>query len=359
MGTDNEHTEILLIQVAELVNILMDTFASGEIGDSDMATVAQGLERYVQQVEQIATTAGAGEWMGLYNICVLYQAALVPLVGNPEALSEPLLVLLESWPSLVMSYLEAPGSPDASAALIECLQDPAWIAPLQADEVEILKDILAEQAAGAPISADGEVYEDTVLSDDIFDTDSPMAEDMAAEAIHTEPDSLAFDHDDEETDAFAPFQSHQPTDEAAHLEDAGTQQEAEAPISEIDHEDAGIGLSEDSFDVTPPVADEVVTAEAPDESDALAFDNGFEESEGFGESGGFDMQEELPSELAEADSVHSSESEALATPTDDEEDTSSPQSVEADELNATAKELISLLSFEVSQFAAQNRSRRC
>ncbi len=231
MGTDNEHTEILLTQVAELTNILMDTFASDAIGDSDMETVTAGLERYVQQVEQIAATAGAGEWMGLFNICVLYQAALVPLVGNPDALSEPLLMLLESWPTLVMSYLENPGSPDASEALIECLQDPSWIAPLQADEADMLKGILAEQTAGTPIPMQSEDSEDTTLSDNLFETDlteeveqtiehdafssdaifqtdSPVAEDVVAEDV-TEPDSLAFGDDHAEVDTSSPFEDQE------------------------------------------------------------------------------------------------------------------------------------------------------
>ncbi len=262
MSTDNEHTDIIQSQVAELMNILMAIFDSDEIDTFDMATLAQGLEGYVQQVEQIATTAEAGGLMGLYNICVLYQAALVPLIGNSDALSEQVLILLESWPSLVMSYLEAPDSPDISSALIEHLQEPAWLTPLEADEAEILKVMLAEPAPEALTAAD----------------DPPLE------------DALAFDHRFEEANGF------------------------ELPPVETDVIDTH-------------VSDKTFLSD--DANDALLSER---EEEGVTPDGS------------------SGETEALMMPPE-EEDASAWHVTENNELDATTKELISLLSFEVSQFA--------
>ncbi len=410
MGTDNEHIEVLVTEVAELINILMDTFASDETGDLDLVTVAQGLERYVQQVAQVATIAEAGQWMGLYNICVLYQAALVPLVGNPEALNEPLLMLLESWPSHVMTYLETPSNPGASSALIECLQDPNWIAPLQADEAAILKDILAEQAAGAPIPAESEIREEMALSDHIedtaalgvddspaqdesdgvFGTNSPTDEGTALESLPIEPEALAFDLGTETVDASTSFQDEQPTVESAPLDDIFALQELEASIPESGSEDSDMVWHEDIVDPGPLAADEAVIAETPgasdglafddsfqanegiaetaDDADALAFDNSFEAANDVVESDEFDMQETLPDPLAEtapidADSalepetleavetVQPIESEVLETARMEGE-AALQEDVEVEELDNTAKELIALLSFEVSQFTA-------
>jgi len=207
MSTDNECTDILRTEVAELINILMATFASDEIASDDMTIVALGIERYEQQVEQIATTAEIGDWLGLYNICVLYQATLVPLVSHPESLSEQVLMLLESWPSLVMSYLEAPGSPDTSSTLIEHLQDPAWMAPLQTDEAEILKEILATQVSGGSIPADEAFREARTWSEDSFDTAAPMAEATVAENLPITPDELPLEHGFEETDGYETSQT--------------------------------------------------------------------------------------------------------------------------------------------------------
>ena len=172
MSSDYEHTETLRTQVAELIDILMAMLTSDDIATCDPATVAQGLERYMQQVEQIAATASTSEWLGLYNICVLYQGALIPIISNPNALSVDALMLLESWPALVMGYLDAPGSPDASAMLIEHLQDPAWAAPLPADEAEILQEILVAQAPSPAPPAEAATAEDPELSHDLGDDDA-------------------------------------------------------------------------------------------------------------------------------------------------------------------------------------------
>ena len=80
MSTDNEQIDILHAQVVELIDILMTSLASEEVDACDLGTA---LQRYRQQVEQIATTAETLAWTGLHNICVLYQAALVPLISNP------------------------------------------------------------------------------------------------------------------------------------------------------------------------------------------------------------------------------------------------------------------------------------
>lgn len=220
MSTESEHTDLLQAQVAELINILMTMFALDEADTCDGATLAQGLEPYVQQVERIAATAEAGEWQGLYNICVLYQAALVPLLSNPEALGEETLMLLESWPPLVMSYLEAPENPDTSSALAEHLQAPAWMAPLEADEAEILKAMLADAVPEAPAAADSVPLEDAFAFDHGFEEYTPFSSDhdtlvsevqegFAADGLPSEPEALAMPVGEGET---APDPSEDPSE---------------------------------------------------------------------------------------------------------------------------------------------------
>jgi chemotaxis protein histidine kinase CheA/ActR/RegA family two-component response regulator len=283
MSTDHEHTDSLRAQVAELIDILMSMLASDETDTCDMATIAQGLERYMQQVERIAITAEAGEWMGLHNICVLYQATLAPLISNPDALSEQILMLLESWPSLVMSYLEAPGSPDTRSTLIEHLQDAAWMAPLQADEAEILKDILAEQVSETSILADAAPLDDGAWREDIFDTVAPMREEAIAGDLPTDPDGLAFDHRFEESDGLE-----------------SSQVEVEAVDALFNRDDAEGLLASEGQETFAPYS--------PSESEAR---------------GMLDVEEEVAVR----------------------------HDAETNECDTAARELLSLLSLEVSQFA--------
>ena len=189
MSTDYEHMETLRAQVAELIDILMAMFTTDDIATCDMAAVADGIERYIQQVEQIADTASTGEWLGLHNLCVLYQGILIPVAGDPNALSEDTLMLLESWPALVMSYLDAPGDPDASAMLVEHLQAPTWAASLPTDEAEFLKALLdaktvvpadtatAEDSGWSPDIGDPAPFsEEGAFCDDVFESDAPTIE---------------------------------------------------------------------------------------------------------------------------------------------------------------------------------------
>src|SRR5262245_49765477 len=131
MSTANDNFTELVTQVAALIDILLETFAADdsdtdEVGDIDNTDiVAQGLERYALQVESIARMAESGEFMGLSHVCRRYQRALERLASCREALSEPVRLALEEWPTLVMAYLEAPTDTEASAVLVAHLQNPA------------------------------------------------------------------------------------------------------------------------------------------------------------------------------------------------------------------------------------------
>ncbi len=294
MSIDNERTEILKVQAAELIDILMSMFDSDDVDASQMATIAQGLERYVRQVEQMATTAEAIEWMGLYNICVLYQTALVPIASNPEVIDEQTIMLLETWPSLLIHYLEAPGSPETSSALIEHLQQPAWIAPLPEDEAEILKVMLADIVPETPtsesvdVSIEIETPIDASVDVPIATGDTPRIDETLIEDPTPPADTFA------ESDTFS---------------------DDHAPEADVGFEPSTI---------------ETELAEA-----AFISDDSH-------------LVSEFLEQLAPDDAPREPESPAIPSAA---EETSASQGADEPELDATARELISLLSFEVSQFA--------
>ena len=102
MGTDNENVEVLIAKVAELIDILLEAFPLDVGSDIDNERAMLGLERYAQQVEEIAVASEACEFLGLYNVCMLYQELLHQLTRSGEWPGEPARIALEEWPTLVM-----------------------------------------------------------------------------------------------------------------------------------------------------------------------------------------------------------------------------------------------------------------
>jgi chemosensory pili system protein ChpA (sensor histidine kinase/response regulator) len=159
MSTANDNFTELVTQVAVLIDILLETFAADDGGTDDVGNVditditAQGLERYARQVESIALMAESGELIGLSQVCRRYQQALEQFAGCSAALSEPIRLALEEWPTLVMAYLEAPTDTEASAVLVAHLQNSAWALPLAAEDAELLRQLLVQQVSTIPAEA--------------------------------------------------------------------------------------------------------------------------------------------------------------------------------------------------------------
>jgi chemosensory pili system protein ChpA (sensor histidine kinase/response regulator) len=139
-----------MTQATELLTLFLENFASDSIGGDDIDDlVGQGLIQYVSQVERMATTAQVEGDTGLYHVCVHYQRLLQPLAGC-ATLAEDVRIALEEWPTLVMTYLEAPDDPDICLALITHLTNPVWVTPLPADEAEALQRLLRPSALPIP-----------------------------------------------------------------------------------------------------------------------------------------------------------------------------------------------------------------
>ncbi len=138
-----EPMEVLQLHVTELVGIFMDAFSEGAASDS----VTQGIERYSQQLEPIATAAADAELMGLNNVCLLFQEALAELTDGK--ISAEQRNLLEEWPTLVMGYLESPDDPAMVTSLLEHLQNSAWPTSLPTQDADMLQELF-----GLPIASE-------------------------------------------------------------------------------------------------------------------------------------------------------------------------------------------------------------
>jgi len=145
MDIVNENVEVLIAKVAELLDILLETFPADSINGHDTETAGRRLERYARKVGSIATAAESGAFIGLYNVSMLYQDLLEQLAGCGESPSEQVRILLEEWPTLVVAYLKAPTDPETANALVRSLQSSVWATPLSAEDTELLKGLLLQQ----------------------------------------------------------------------------------------------------------------------------------------------------------------------------------------------------------------------
>lgn len=183
MDTVNEHIPDLLTQAAELLTLFFDVFATDSIGRDDTEdAVAQGLEQYKAQVDSIAATAASCGDLGLQRVCVHYRALLTRFVSE-AMLCEDVRLAMEEWPTLVMTYLEAPDDADLCTALLEHLQHPVWATPLSTADVEELRGLLMPAAMTVPASVRlAETPQDSALSPTDGPTDRAETRLAAAEA---------------------------------------------------------------------------------------------------------------------------------------------------------------------------------
>jgi chemosensory pili system protein ChpA (sensor histidine kinase/response regulator) len=218
MDTVNEHATDMMTQVAELLTLSLDLFATDSIGGDDAEdSMTQGLENYRQQVEGLATTAESSGDIGLYYVCVRYHAHLVPWTDG-AALSEDARIALEEWPTLIMTYLEMPGDPDICAALVEHLQNPVWDTPLGATDGAELLHILAPSAATPSVPE----LDDMVM----YTTESMLDVMQDHEVPSVLPSALA------EDDLTTPLPTHEALDDAGTQEQ--TTEEAESAATHIE-----------------------------------------------------------------------------------------------------------------------------
>ncbi|MEZ5582098.1 MAG: Hpt domain-containing protein [Candidatus Competibacteraceae bacterium] len=147
MAVLEENFTALETEVAEVVNILFELL-SEEDPSNEAASLDGQIERYAQQVERIGLAAETAGFMALRELCVLLQEKLVELAESAQgrALSEDERLVLEEWPTLVVGYLESPQDDYNGEALIQHLQNPAWVNPLAAEDAELIKAMLTLQA---------------------------------------------------------------------------------------------------------------------------------------------------------------------------------------------------------------------
>ncbi|MDZ7621950.1 MAG: hypothetical protein U5O69_06010 [Candidatus Competibacteraceae bacterium] len=131
--------------VAELLGILEGLPSEGGRPDSGNQSAA-GLSRYAEQVERIGLAASQAGFLGLQDVCLLFQEILLDPRFCQRSLGDAERERLEEWPILVIGYLGSPTDPEASEPLLDHLRSPTWNTPLPEVDIDALREVLAHGA---------------------------------------------------------------------------------------------------------------------------------------------------------------------------------------------------------------------
>ncbi|MCC7221456.1 MAG: hypothetical protein IT490_12100, partial [Candidatus Contendobacter sp.] len=141
MLVPEEDIAALEAEVAELLGILEMLPAVDDDGSDEEGIVA-GIRRYADQVERVGLVAGNAGFLGLRDVCLLFQENLANSDFRQQGLGDVMRERLEEWPILAIGYLGDPSDLQSSESLIEHLRSPVWISPISAEESSALRDML-------------------------------------------------------------------------------------------------------------------------------------------------------------------------------------------------------------------------
>ena len=141
MLVPEEDIAALEAEVAELLGILEMLPAVDDDGSDEEGIVA-GIRRYADQVERVGLVAGNAGFLGLRDVCLLFQENLANSDFRQQGLGDVMRERLEEWPILAIGYLGDPSDLQSSESLIDHLRSPVWISPISAEESSALRDML-------------------------------------------------------------------------------------------------------------------------------------------------------------------------------------------------------------------------
>ncbi|MCP4406644.1 MAG: hypothetical protein GY807_02585, partial [Gammaproteobacteria bacterium] len=165
------------------------------VDGADALHPTEALEQYIRQVTEISEAVDNTAFSALQEICMIMTSHLLELIESHRDIGAEEYELLELWPVLVMTYLQAPSDPETIEPLIAHLQNPCWVTPAPDDYAQLLRDLLM----GAP-EADEEAVEEAVDVEDFLDASPP--------GLELESDSTG-EHPDQERSSAGPLSPEQ------------------------------------------------------------------------------------------------------------------------------------------------------
>ncbi len=150
---------------------------------ADAVLLEDALEQYVRQVAEISEAVDNTVFSALQDICMIMTSHLRELIESHRDIGAQEYELLEFWPVLVMTYVQAPTDPETIEPLIAHLQDPCWITPVPDDYAQLLRNLLT-----GPSEADEGSAEEAADVEGFLD-DTPPGLELESGAADEQPDA--------------------------------------------------------------------------------------------------------------------------------------------------------------------------
>lgn len=131
------------------LQLMEETLRGGTEGNG-----SEWLTRCAALIGRLGELAGEAEYLGLHDVCTLYQESLIRVSERGTDLTQEEREQLASWPTLVGHYLESPAAPHPAGALVTHLEALNWGTPLSQDDASMLRALL-ELSIEDPLSGVG------------------------------------------------------------------------------------------------------------------------------------------------------------------------------------------------------------
>jgi chemosensory pili system protein ChpA (sensor histidine kinase/response regulator) len=148
---------VLIAELGNTLDTLSEMFWEESADGAFFPVNCSLLQRLGEQVGRIALAATEAQYLGLHDACLLFQERIGQLAARGGVINADERSLLEEWPTLVATYVQAPHDVGAIVGLVAHLQNPTWDSPISEDDAKALRCFLSPQPvvelAGGPADA--------------------------------------------------------------------------------------------------------------------------------------------------------------------------------------------------------------
>lgn len=141
---DREDVESLREEIADGLSTLTATLSVLQGADADGDTYDDALQSLGAQLKNITMGANLVGLDGLAEAGTFVERNLEELPGRGSEGKAAVFALLQRWPQLCLSYLEAPVGPDAACEILTTLASPDWPTPLDPEARARLAQLFAQ-----------------------------------------------------------------------------------------------------------------------------------------------------------------------------------------------------------------------
>ncbi len=173
-----ETLELIRAQITDVVEGLSAALEVCVSMENDSPKLFEAVEEYTNQVQVIWDAADMAGLVGLREVCSFVNDNITNFVLLDKDAKLEKQSYFETWPSLVLDYLNDPQ--EGSQQLILFLQDAAWPVPLTPEQAEILLIQLTQASTSSEQTAayEAQVAEEieSVAEEQAFEPVEPMPE---------------------------------------------------------------------------------------------------------------------------------------------------------------------------------------